>query len=172
MHRLLTCSLGTAAAEMALVTPLLIGLMFGATELGFYFYSEHVVVKAVRDGARFASREGFNQYDCSDSAHGTITDAAKQDIQRVTRTDQVASGGTPRIAEWSSDSSVSVGVHCDTSGSYGSFYAGLTDSSGNPVVPVVTVTATVAYTPLFDRLGFDTTNLHLTAKSEAPVMGL
>ncbi len=31
---------------MVLVAPLLILLMFGATELGYYFYSEHVVVKA------------------------------------------------------------------------------------------------------------------------------
>jgi Flp pilus assembly protein TadG len=172
MRRLFTCTSGTAAAEMALVAPLLIGLMFGSMELGFYFYSEHVVVKAVRDGARFASREGFDKYDCSDSSSGTVDSSAKQDIQRVTRTDQVASGGSPRIAEWTDDASVDVKVTCDISGSYGSFYQGLSDSSNNPVVPVVTVTATVAYTPLFDRLGFNATNLHLTAKSEAPVMGL
>ena len=49
---------GAAAAEMALVTPLLLVILFGAVELGNYFYNEHIVVKAVRDGARFAASCG------------------------------------------------------------------------------------------------------------------
>jgi len=39
-----------AAAEMAIVTPILVSLMFGSFEMGNYFLSEHVVAKAVRDG--------------------------------------------------------------------------------------------------------------------------
>ena len=48
---------GAAAAEMAMVLPLLLALMFGVTELGRYFWSEHVLLKGVwqcnrRDGGR------------------------------------------------------------------------------------------------------------------------
>ena len=61
-------SRGVAAAEMALVTPLLAMIMFGAVELGKYFWDEHLVVKAVRDGARFASRQNFATMPCGGPA--------------------------------------------------------------------------------------------------------
>src|SRR5215217_7313983 len=48
---------GSAAAEMALVLPLLLALMFGSLELGDYFLSEHVLLKGVRDGAVYAARQ-------------------------------------------------------------------------------------------------------------------
>ena len=60
LSRVMRNSSGTAAAEMALVTPLLMALMFGSFELGNYFYTSHIVAKAVRDGARYASRRGFS----------------------------------------------------------------------------------------------------------------
>ena len=56
LRALLASDDAAAAAEMALVVPLLVILMFGSFELGRYFLDEHVVVKAVRDGARYASR--------------------------------------------------------------------------------------------------------------------
>ena len=49
-------SRGAAAAEMALVLPLLLVILFGSLELGNYFMNEHTLIKAVRDGARFAGR--------------------------------------------------------------------------------------------------------------------
>jgi Flp pilus assembly protein TadG len=161
--RLLENRSGSAAAEMALVTPLLVILMLGSMELGHLFYSEHVVTKAVRDGARFASRRGFTDFACpSKIISGTVV----ADTQRVTRTNQVAVGGTPRLADWTQDNSVSVEIaRCDTSG-YGAFYTGL---SGG--VPVVRVRATVPYTSLFSIIGFNSTGRQLTAESEAALMG-
>ena len=148
---------------MALVAPLLIAIMFGTMELGYYFYSEHVVVKAVRDGARFASRAGFNKFNC---ATRTIDPAVVTDTQRVTRTDKV-SGGAARLPGWTNDTSVQVTMPpCDTSGTYSGVYQ---DLSGG--VPVVVVTATVPYTSLFSLLGFNTSGLQLKAASEVPVMG-
>ena len=47
---------GTSAVEMAMATPLLLVLLIGTFELGYYFLSEHVVQKAVRDAARYAAR--------------------------------------------------------------------------------------------------------------------
>ena len=41
---------GAAGAEMALIVPLLVTLMFGSFEMGHFFWNEHKVVKAVRDG--------------------------------------------------------------------------------------------------------------------------
>jgi Flp pilus assembly protein TadG len=164
LGRLLRQSSGTAGVEMALVAPLLIALMFGSMELGYYFYSEHVVVKAVRDGARFASREGFDKYTgCPDDPQADST--LVTNTQNVTRTNQVASGGTARLAGWTDNNSVEVTVSCEPLGTYGSFYEGLTD------IPVVTVKATVPYPSLFSMAGFNTAGLTLTAASEAPVMG-
>lgn len=166
LRRLLGSNSASAAVEMALVAPLILVLMFGAMELGFYFYSEHVVVKAVRDGARFASRASFSKFDCSTPTAGTVNAAVKSDTQRVTRTDQVAAGGSARIRGWTDDSSVVVGVRCDTSGTYGAIYDGMSS------VPVVTVTATVAYMPLLAQIGFTAKGFQLQARSEAPVMGI
>ena len=137
--------------------------MFGAMELGHYFYSEHVVVKAVRDGARFASRVSFDKFSCP----STIDSDTETETQRVTRTNQVASGGSARLPNWTDDSSVTVSLSCvDNSGStYGSIYDGLS------AVPVVTVSATVPYSSLFSAIGFDATDLQLSASSQAPVMG-
>lgn len=162
LRRLARQNSGSAAAEMALVTPLLIALMLGSMELGHFFYSEHVVVKAVRDGARYASRQGFTNYTCPNTINATVVD----NTRRVTRTNQVAAGGTSRLADWTQDTSVTVTARCDTSGTYGAFYDGLGG------VPVVTVSATVPYTSLVSFIGINFAGLNLNATSEAPVMGL
>ena len=57
--RLWTDRRGSAAAEMAMVAPLLIGIMFGSLQMGKFFWDEHQVLKAVRDGARYAARQSF-----------------------------------------------------------------------------------------------------------------
>ncbi len=148
---------------MAMVAPLLILLMLAGMEIGHYFYSEHVVVKAVRDGARYAARHDFSNYTCPSTIGGTVV----ADTQNVTRTNQVASGGTPRLADWVQNSSVTVTMRCDTSGTYGSFYSGLTGG-----VPVVKVRAVVPYTSLFSVIGFNSVGLQMQAESEAAVMGI
>ena len=160
--RLLRQEKGAAAAEMALVAPLLMIIMFGSMELGHYFYSEHVVVKAVRDGARFASRQGFADFTCPSTIGGTVVN----DTQNVTRTNTVSGSGTPRLGGWTQNSTVTVTLRCDTSGTYVSFYQGLGG------VPVVTVTAVVPYSSLFQMIGFNSTSLNVRATSEVPVMGV
>lgn len=165
LSRLFKHDSGAAAAEMALVAPLLILIMFGSMELGHYFYSEHVVVKAVRDGARFASRQGFADYTCPGNG---VSSTVVTDTQRVTRTNQVAAGGTPRLADWTSDASVTVTATCfdNSSGTYASFY------EGTGQFPVVTVSATVPYTSLFKVIGFTSAGLQLRSSEQAVVMGI
>lgn len=155
---------GSAAAEMALVAPLLIALLFGATELGYYFYNNHIVIKAVRDGARYASRRSFAEYNCPSSVSSDLTDATRN----VTRTGLVASGGAPRIWNWTDPSTITVSLECtDNSGSdYSGIYVGRTE------IPVVKVTATVPFVPLFSGFGFRASNLTISAESESSVAGI
>lgn len=163
IRRLLFDRTAAAAAEMALIAPLLIILMFGSFELGNYFWNNHIVAKAVRDGARYASRQSFDNFDCTAV---TVSTGVVTSTQNLTRTEQIASGGTARLPGWILASSVQVTMRADTSGTYGAFYTGMS------CVPVVVVTATVPYRSLFGTLGFSTTGLNLTADSEVPVMGI
>src|SRR3954451_15591521 len=97
LHAMLRDSRAAAAAEMALVTPLLLILTFGAAELGNYFMNEHSLVKAVRDGARFAARQNFTNYtSCSGVPGGTVV----TDTQNVVMNGYLSGGSvlTPNIS--------------------------------------------------------------------------
>ncbi len=157
---------GSAAAEMVLVTPLLLVIMFGSVELGNYFYNNHIVIKGVRDGARYASRRAFANYTCP-GAVVSNDDGVLDATRRVTRTGQATSGGTARLWTWTNDNMVDVTVECtdNSAEDYKGIYTGLAN------VPVVRVSATVPYGSLLSGLGFDSTALTITAVSEAPVTG-
>ena len=161
LRSLLACTTGAAAAEMALVVPMLTTIMFGAFEAGNFFWNQHIVTNAVRDGARYAARRPLTDFP------GCLPNASVvDDTRRVTRTGLV-SGGTPRIANWTSDTTVSVTnpVGCNTSFSGGIY-------RNNPGgAPRVTVSATVPYNSLFKNLGFTTTTLNMRADAQAAVMG-
>src|SRR2546423_12493520 len=43
---------GNSVVEAVLVFPLLLALMFGTTEYGYYFYVKHTLEGAAREGAR------------------------------------------------------------------------------------------------------------------------
>lgn len=176
---------GAAAVEMALVTPFLLALMFGAFELGNYFYSEHVVAKAVRDGARFASRQSFTSFSgCSGVPSGTIAvtlpsaaNVPTEDaIRNIVRTGQIADGGTPRLANWNAlypvtnAKTVTVAISCNTTNA--SVANGIyTAQTGG--VRIVTVAAKVRYTSLFGILGLSGgSSLDLNAQSQAAVVGI
>jgi Flp pilus assembly protein TadG len=166
MHRTLVTLIrgnrATAAVEMALSLPILMALLFGTFELGNYFMTEHVVVKAVRDGARYAARRPFTDYGgCSPSQ--SLIDATRD----VTRTGQIATGGTARFASWSDPNSITVTATCDNSGTYTGIY--VTSPTGTPVV---TVSATVPYTSLLGQLGIANPALSLNAQSKAAVTGI
>ena len=170
--RIAYCGKGAAAAEMALVTPLLIILMFGAFELGNYFLSEHVVVKAVRDGARYASRMGFANYNCSSASTGTaVGDPVLTNTRNLVRTGQVFSGGTQRLAGWTDETTISVTYDCVDASAATPPYTGI--YRGMSYVPVVQVAVEgLEYTTLFNNLGFSSSTLELNAESQASVMGI
>lgn len=158
---------GTAAAEMALVTPLLVGLMFGSLELGKYFWDEHLVVKAVRDGARYSTRQSFASMPCGGTA------ANESQIQNVVRFGKpvVTVADKPLLYYWTNPATITVTIDCyDNAGVNGArIYDGV--YTGRATVPRVTVRASVPYSPLVGVLGIRT-GLYLNASSQATVFGL
>ena len=158
---------GSAAAEMALALPLLLILLFGAFEMGYYFLSEHVVQKSVRDAARYASRLPMASYPAC-----TPTAGALAEIQRVAKAgdpDGDSDGdGTQdkRLEGWTADTMTTVTMTCDTSGTYTGIYTDFPQG-----VPVITVTAQVPYNSLFGTLGIGDPSLMLNARSQSAVFG-
>lgn len=168
---LLRNSNASAAAELALVTPMLVVLMFGSFEMGNYFLSEHVVIKAVRDGARYAARLNFTNYSCTSAGTGkTPGGTVVNDTRNVVRTGQVTTGGNPRLVGWTDVTTITVTYDCVDPASASPSYTGI--YNGMPNVPVVKVSAAVPYASLFKNLGFTSASLTLNAESQSAVMGL
>lgn len=152
---------GSAAAEMAMLLPLLLMLVLGTLEAGNLMWSQHKVTKAVRDGARYAARQDIALLNC------TAKDAAVESrIKLLTRTGQLASTtAAPKIVGWS-DAGVTVTVACNASFSAG-IYASLPGGA-----PVVTVAASPAYHSLLGQLGLFDVGGNLRAEAKAAVTGV
>jgi hypothetical protein len=156
---------------MALVTPLLMVILFGAVELGNYFWSEHVLAKGVRDAAVYASRLSIENYDCPSAT--TVSDDVKGEIKNVARTG-VVSGGTDRLPLWDDGATeFDVAVNCVTEVGPEDEETGLAGiyTLNDGQVPVVTLTATLPYRSLLGTLGLSNADLHLNASQEAAVVG-
>lgn len=156
---------GSVAVEMALVVPLMLILMFGGLEGGYYLWSEHKMLKAVRDGARFAGRQPFDKFTCGGG--GSVDGATATAIGNVTRTGTVDGTGPIKIPGWTSNGSITISVKdCNSTPSTG-LYADMPDGG-----QIVTVSASLNYQALFSNLGFATSGLGLRATSQAAVMGI
>ncbi len=159
-RRLAADTRAAAAAEMALVTPLLLFLMFSMFEIGNLFLSEHVVQKGVRDAARYASRLPISAYP------GCVpTTTATEQIQKVARTG-APDGTALRVRGWTTDAMTTVAVACDASGTHEGIYTVYPFPDG---VPTVTVTASVPYPSLFSTIGMGTSSFTLRAASQAAI---
>ena len=150
---------------MALILPLLVILMFGGLEAGYFLWNEHKVVKGVRDGARYAGRQGFSLVDCT---NGTFSDAnVITRIKNLTRTGNINGTGTPVVVGWDDNATeVTLSITCNagtTTGIYQSLAAG---------APVVTVSGAVTYPTLFGPIVPGLQSVTLRAKSQAAVMGM
>ena len=155
---------GSAAAEMAMVLPLLLLLMFGSAEIGNYFMNEHSLVKAVRDGARFAARQNFANFTaCTGSPGGTVVADTRNVVMRG-----YLSGGTiitPNIQT----ADVTVTNSCATTAG-GQTMTGIYQGRTNGA-QIVTVNADVTYRPILRAFGFSGFGIQLHASSQAAVMG-
>lgn len=167
---------GAAAAELALSLPLMLTLLFGGTEAGFYFYSEHKLVESVRDGARWASRQSFADYPCD----STIDTDTRDDIIEVIRTGRV--GGTedrlPLMGYGDDgDAEYNISYVCttqmETSPGSGSYVpvGGLYTNAGQ--APVLTLDVKVPYQSLFGfEYGFPAGGIWLNADQQTTVNGV
>ncbi len=173
--RLLRNNFGSAAVEMALIAPLLLVLLFGSVELGNFFMNEHTLIKAVRDGSRFAARQNFTNYtSCSGSPGGTVV----SDTQNVVMNGYLSGGSTitPNI----SASNITLSVSCtptangqDMLGIYRSRFGGTCNgSTANGCAQVVTVSATVPYRSILGMYGFTGLGISLYASSQSAVTGI
>ena len=165
LRRLLGSNGGAAAAEMALVTPLLLLIMAGGLEIGNYFMDEHRLVKAVRDGARYAARKDFTYFASCDAAPSGPVVA---ETQNLIRTSYLANG-TDQLSNWSGGT-ISVTTRCSTgSGSvtYSGIYKGMTSGARK-----VEVSASVTHLPLLAPFGISLIGSTLNAKQEAAVSGV
>jgi Flp pilus assembly protein TadG len=159
---------GAAAAEMALVAPFLVLLMFGSFELGKFYWDEHIAVKAVRDAARFAARQSFASMPCGGTA------ANESQIKNVAMYGEpnVGTADPPRLYYWTDPATVTVAITCyDNSGTDGArMYDGI--YADRAVVPQVTVTASIPYSTIVGGLPALNSGAHLNASDQAVVFGI
>ena len=165
LRRLVRDVRAAAAAELALVMPLLLLLMTGAIELGNYFYNEHILVKAVRDGARYAARQDFSNYDaCS----GSVVEPIFTNTRNLVGTGVLA-GGSDRMMNWGA-ATFTMTMSCTTTAG-GQTMTGIYRGRASGA-PRVMVDASVPYPSFFGVLGLTDSSLRLRATEEAAVMGL
>ncbi len=156
---------GAAAAEMALIAPVAVLILFTTLEAAHYFYAEHQVVKGLRDGARYAARQSFDDINCRNGTPSIIPNDLQTDIKNLTRTGKI-DGGSARVSGWI-DADITLSVTCPTSTEAES---GLFDS-GEPA-PQVNIATTLNYDSLFNGLGIVTDSAVLTGTQQATVMGI
>ena len=154
---------GSPAAEFVLALPIMLALMFGGLEAGHFFWTEHKLVKAVRDGARYASRLPVD-----DLCNGEAVEFAagvEDNIREITRTGML-DGTVPKVPGWEAGD-VEVDVSCEAFVDTG-IYSDL-GAQG----PLVTVSSgSVPYPSIFAGLGFISNAVQLRAQSSAAVMGI
>jgi Flp pilus assembly protein TadG len=130
---------GAAAAEFALILPLILVMIVAFFEAGRMFWVYNIASSSARDAARYAARLDI---DCDSGALATSDEDA---VKNLAVTGQVADGGDPLIKDWSVDD-VDVSVVCQSNSSFEGLYEGMTD------IPTVTVTANAPFQALWASL--------------------
>ena len=159
---------GAAAAEMALILPLVLALLFTTFEGSYYMICEHRVVKGVRDAARYAARLDLSNYACPGGTFmGTLE--TKTRIQDLARTGQLNPDTTTLAAAakiWGSNrNDVTVTVTC--TGNQDGIYA----ATGH-YAPLVKVSTRVAYQSIMGAMGFTNATIDIGAAAQSPVIGI
>lgn len=150
---------GAAAAEMALILPAALAVMFTTFEGAHYIMSEQRVIKGVREAARYAGRLDFSNYGCP----GETFSGSTATVQNLARTGQLV-GGTARVSGWENDD-ITVTVTCTATAD------GIYQANGG-YAPKVRVSAQVSYPSLMGAMGFTDAEVFLAASAESPVTGL
>ena len=166
---------GAAAVEMALVTPLLLVIMFGSAEVGNYFYNEHRLAKSVRDGARYAARQGFTNYSGCNGTAANVPTAVSDNTKLIVRKGTLDSTKPDQLANWADGNTVfTVKMQCFTTvggtspkGIYKGNNVGTVDAA-----PRVIVAAKLPYKPILGAFGFTGSGVFINATQQAAVTGI
>lgn len=153
---------GAAAAEMALILPLALALLFTTFEGAYYMICEHQVIKGVRNAARYAARLDLSFFSCP-GANFNDSNGKLAQIQNLARTGAL-SGGTAMVQGWV-NSDVTVRVTC-ASGKEGIYVA----TGGNAAQ--VRVSTRLVYPSIMSSFGFTNATLDIGAEAQSPVIGL
>lgn len=165
LARFASCTKGAAAAEMALILPLSMLLIFSGLETGHFFYQEHQVIKGLRDGGRWAARQSFDAANCRNGTAQQFGGPTQTQIKNLVRTGSLT-GGTPRVSGWA-NTDISVTVTCPTATVS---QTGIYDATER--APQVTISTTFNYDSLFNGLGVITDSASLNASHQATMMGI
>ncbi len=154
----------TAATEFALALPMMLALLFGSMEAGHFFWTEHKLVKSVRDGARFASR--IDVRDLCNGSTSILSASLETEIKNLTVTGNIAGTGPAKVPGWMPND-VQVTVGCEAFVATG-IYTDL-----NAPGPLVTVSSgTVNYPSILNGLGVIDDTIDIGAQSSAAVSGI
>ena len=172
LFRRLVCDpSGAAAAEMALVAPLLLIIGMGAVEVGNYFVDEHRLIKAVRDGARYAARQDFSNYAGCNATAANVPSTLKNNTQAIVQTGLLSSG-SDLLPNWAS-ATFTVQMTCTSTAGTQTLGGIYTSTTGAAPPAVVIVTAQVPYSPIaLSGYGFNARGYNLYAQEQASVTGI
>jgi Flp pilus assembly protein TadG len=140
---------GAVLVEATLFLPMLLLLALATFEFGRGIEHHHVIVKAMRDAARYLARVPAT------CPSGSITNATDETTAKNIALTGVPSGGSPRLNYWSDPATISIGVTCyDNTSS--TLY-------GPPYIPLVTVSADVPYADVgvLEILGLGSLTFHV-----------
>ncbi len=164
MRSLFSAREGTAAVEFAMVLPLLLVLLFAGIEIGRLLTDFHAVSKSVRDATRYLTRVGMT---CPGAAASTgplanyIDNAGDATIaNNLAMTGTVDTPTMPAdylLSYWKNTATVSSTVTCILNGGqYQGVYV------AKPLIPQITMTATVPFAFLWGTLFMDAANINMT----------
>ena len=113
-----TSERGSALIEASIVLPLLLALIGGVLEFGFFFYHEQLITVGVRDAARYLAL-----------THDPTSATNQSDARNLAVTGSV-DGGASRVPGWTNDAvSVTITPWDNSDGTL----------SGGTIIPIVTV---------------------------------
>jgi Flp pilus assembly protein TadG len=161
---------GAAAAEMVLLLPLA-GLMLMVTlDAGYFMYTEHEVMKSVRDAARYGARQPFAAFNCTaETAEAELpSDSStlgqiRTNLANLARYGQLTTTGPLLVPGWT-DAQVVVTYSCkaSTTGLY----------AAQQFAPRITVIAKPTYPTLFGGGSGFLASQALFAREQAVVVGI
>lgn len=160
---------GSPSAEFALMLPMLVILLFGGFEAGNFMWTQHKLITAVREGARYAARLPIDDF-CNGTDEALDT-AAETNIKTLTVTGKLPDGqGAPqsgaRVEGWTLGD-VTVQPDCD-----GFAATGIYSQLGHAGPTVRVSTGSVAYPSLFRGLGVIDNAFRIGARSDSAVIGI